>query len=250
MTIMPTIPAPGDRTAALTGLTISELDHVARRLTPQQRCRRGRPPSLTHHDRVLLVVTALRTNLTERALAAIFRTSQSTVHRTIRNLLPRLAALLDTSRPGEPLILDGTLIPVHDQALTAPSKNYRRSINTQILTTASSRRVVDITAPTPGNRNDIIAARRTVPDLSSHPHPVYADGAYRALPGAHTPPPRTEPRARRRHRRIRARIEHVIARLKDWQILRQCRRRGPAIGFALRAVAYLYNVRLDLRLNS
>jgi hypothetical protein len=35
------------------------------------------------------------------------------------------------------------------------------------------------------------------------------------------------------HRRIRARVEHVIARLKDCQILRQCRRRGEAINHSL-----------------
>jgi hypothetical protein len=27
-------------------------------------------------------------------------------------------------------IIDGTLIPVHDQSITAISKNYRRSVNT------------------------------------------------------------------------------------------------------------------------
>ncbi|MEI6252524.1 MAG: hypothetical protein WCP30_06945 [Mycobacteriaceae bacterium] len=27
------------------------------------------------------------------------------------------------------LLLDGTLIPVHDQSVTRPSKNYRRSVN-------------------------------------------------------------------------------------------------------------------------
>jgi hypothetical protein len=41
----------------------------------------------------------------------------------------------------------------------------------------------------------------------------------------------------------KARIEHVLARMKDWQILRQCRRRGEAINYALQAVAYLYNIK-------
>ena len=43
---------------------------------------------------------------------------------------------------------------------------------------------------------------------------------------------------------LRARIEHVLARMKDWQILRQCRRRGNAINLAARAVAYLWNAKL------
>lgn len=29
--------------------------------------------------------------------------------------------------------LDGTLIPVHDKKRTAKSKNYRRSVNTQVM---------------------------------------------------------------------------------------------------------------------
>jgi Transposase DDE domain len=45
------------------------------------------------------------------------------------------------------------------------------------------------------------------------------------------------------HRKIRARVEHVIARLKDWQILRQCRRRGDAINHALHIVAGLWNLK-------
>jgi hypothetical protein len=54
------------------------------------------------------------------------------------------------------------------------------------------------------------------------------------------------------HRRIRARVEHVIARLKDWQILRQCRRRGDAINHTLQIIAGLWNLktRNHLRVNS
>lgn len=51
-----------------------------------------RPPILNHRKRVLLCLAALRTNLTERALAVIFGTSQSTAHRIIRDLLPAVAA--------------------------------------------------------------------------------------------------------------------------------------------------------------
>lgn len=79
---------------------------------------------------------------------------------------------------------------------------------------------------------------------------LIADGAYRSLPNTVIPPPRTEPSARTEHRRVRARIEHVIARLKDWQILRQCRRRSDAINLACRAVDYLYNAAHGLHINS
>jgi hypothetical protein len=39
-------------------------------------------------------------------------------------------------------INDGTLIPAHDQSITAITKNYRRSVNTQIIICAHRRRVV------------------------------------------------------------------------------------------------------------
>jgi hypothetical protein len=45
------------------------------------------------------------------------------------------------------------------------------------------------------------------------------------------------------HRRITARVEHAIARLKDWQILRQCRRRGDAINHTLQIIAGLWNLK-------
>jgi hypothetical protein len=56
----------------------------------------------------------------------------------------------------------------------------------------------------------------------------------------------------RAHRRVRARVEHVLARLKDWQILRQCRRRGEAINHSLQIVAGLWNLKThkQLRVNT
>jgi hypothetical protein len=49
---------------------------------------------------VLLVLIHMRTNLTTRALAALFDTSQSSVDRTIRYLVPVLAHSL-TPRPDD-----------------------------------------------------------------------------------------------------------------------------------------------------
>jgi len=53
-------------------------------------------------------------------------------------------------------------------------------------------------------------------------------------------------------RRIRARVEHVIARLKDSQILRQCRRRGNTINHSLQIIAGLWNRKThhQLRVNT
>jgi hypothetical protein len=90
--------------------------------------------------RVLLALTHLRTNPTTRALAALFTTSQSTVDRIIHHLVP--LSHPDDSNARRAWIIDGTLIPVHDQTITAISKNYRRSLNTQIIICADRRRVV------------------------------------------------------------------------------------------------------------
>src|ERR1700758_2514327 len=72
-----------------------------------------------------------------RALAALFDTSSSAVDRTIHHLVPVLADTLtpnsNAGRGPGMRIIDGTVIPVLDQAITAPSKNCRRSINTQIM---------------------------------------------------------------------------------------------------------------------
>ena len=215
----------------LAGLTRAEFQALLPYLsgpTP-----RGRPWSLTLPARLLLVLIQLRTNLTTRALAALFRTSQSSVDRIIHDLTPRLARLLgpdggaavDTAVH----IIDGTLVPVHDQSLTAASKNYRRSINTQIVVSAVDRTVTAVSPAWPGNRNDIVVARAEL-DLNNYGC-LLGDGGYQGLPDIETP--RRGPDGRivrdhawRRHRRIRASVEHVIARLKDWQCLRQFRRRG------------------------
>jgi len=55
----------------------------------------------------------------------------------------------------------------------------------------------------------------------------------------------------RAHRRIRARVEHVIARLKHWQLLRQCPRRAETINPTLQIIAGLWNLKThrQLRVN-
>lgn len=245
----------------LTGLDPNVFAHVVTAVAQVLTPRRGRPWSLPLPLplRVLIVCVALRTNLTERALAAVFNTSQSSIDRTVRHLTPILAGLFQPPRPDRrrTWVVDGTLIPVHDQTRTACSKNYRRSVNVQVVVRASDRTVVEVGRAWPGNRNDIVVARATLgPVLAEAPRRVLADGAYRALPAVITPPRgpdgKTKPgRTTRAHRRRRAVVEHVLARLKDWQLHRQCRRRHNGIDETFCAVAYLYNLRRqELRVNS
>ncbi len=99
------------------------------------------------------------------------------------------------------------------------------------------------------NRNDVIVARHTVAHLLDSGHMILGDGGYRGIRTITSPRRDTTGRIvqdnrYRRHRRIRARVEHVIARLKDWQILRQCRRRGQAIDHSLQIITGLWNLKL------
>ena len=210
--------------------------------------------------RLLLVLIHLPTNPTTRALAALFHTSQSTLDRVIHHLLPVPA---DVVRPApddtntHPWIIDATPIPVHDQSISATSKNYRRSSNTPIIICAHLRRVVVARRCWPGNRNDVIVARHTVAPPLSADRQVLGDRGHRGITTITTPRrDHTGPIIRddhyRAHRRIPARVDHVIARLKDWQILRQCRRRAQAINHSLQVIAGLWNLKThkQLRVNS
>jgi hypothetical protein len=58
--------------------------------------------------------------------------------------------------------VDGTLIPVHDKTKTAKAKDYRRSVNVQIVYRDRQRRVVAVGDAWPGNRNNIVVFLETV----------------------------------------------------------------------------------------
>ncbi|MGI5133627.1 transposase [Streptomyces sp. CA-106110] len=148
-------------------------------------------------------------------------------------------------------IVDATLIPVHDQQRAAKSKNYRHSVNAQILCRARHRRVVAVKDAWPGNRNDNVVFRETLQKtLPDHPRPS-GDGGYRGRDRIRTPRRGLDGRLikDRTYRRFRKRCavaEHTIARLKDHQILRQRRRRGEAVNHAVAGVAALHNLKIDI----
>jgi hypothetical protein len=219
----------------------------------------GRPWGLPLPVRLLLVLTHLPTNLTTRALAALLSTSQSTVDRIIDHLVPVLATLLrlDANSAGQPWIIDATPIPVHDQSITAISNNYRRSVNTQIVIGAQRRTLITVGRCWPATATTSSWPATPSPICSTAPGQSWATADTAASP--RSPVHAQQPTARiihddhyRKRRRIRARVEHVIARLKDRQILRQCRRRGQAINHSLHIVAGLWNLKTrgQLRVNS
>ena len=209
--------------------------------------RRGRPWSASLGRRLLVTCAALRTNLTFRELAAVFGISKSAAHRMVAAITPRLAAIATQVSPDRrwSWVVDGTLVPTRDHTRAARSKNYRWSCNARDL------KVIASVAGGPGNRNDPFHYRgSSIQTLCQVHGRVLADGGYRGVPELVTPTFRgrrmVRDRAWRSHRRRRARVEHAIARLKDWRVLRDHRRRGQHLATTLQAVVVLHNLKHDL----
>ncbi|MDQ1033783.1 hypothetical protein QFZ75_000199 [Streptomyces sp. V3I8] len=80
---------------------------------------------------------------------------------------------------------------------------------------------------------------------------VLGDGAYintglivphRKRPGR--PLLKGEEEDNAQHRKVRARVEHIFSRMKNYKILRDCRQRGDGLHHAVQAVARMHNLGL------
>ncbi|MEU0197267.1 MULTISPECIES: transposase [unclassified Streptomyces] len=212
----------------------------------------GRPWCLPLAERVLVVAVYYRTNLTMRQLAPLFGCSPATVCRVIQRLRP-LLALEPASRPVAGVerlwIVDGTLIPVRDRQVAASSRNYRFSANVQVIIDADTRLVVASARPAAGDKADAHAWRESDLPAVAAGTTVIADGAYFGT-GLIVPHRRRAGRPLLRgqeednaeHRRVRARVEHTFARMKNWKILCDCRQRGDGLHHAVQAVAIMHNL--------
>jgi hypothetical protein len=168
----------------------------------------------------------------------------------LRTIVGRVAHLT-SRRPGRPWrraswIIDGSFVPTRNHARAAKSKNYRWSCNLQLVIRRRDLHVLAIAGGGPGNRNDLLHyAGCAVASLCRQHGGVLADGGYRGIRELRTPRfagrRMVRDRAWRRHRKRRARVEHAIARLKDWRVLRDYRRRGDTLVTAASAIAYLQN---------
>ena len=243
---------------SLTGLAPRALDMIVRHVRPAI-ARRGRSWALPLEQRVIIACTSLRTNLTVRELAAVFGISPSQAHRIVTDLIPRIAALLRATQPHvdrrHAWVVDGTLVPTRDHSAAAKAKNYRWSCNAQVLIRRRDLHVIAVAAGGPGNRNDPIHYRGSEVERLCRVHGrVLADAGYRGVPELVVPAFRGRRMIRdrrwRSHRRRRARVEHALARLKDWRVLRDYRRRGAHLLQSLQAIAVLHNIRIELRNNS
>jgi hypothetical protein len=213
----------------------------------------GRRWGLSLADRVLLTVVYYRTNLTFRQVALLFGMSKSAVHRVVDRIAPLL--VLPPARasdgPDSVRIVDGTLVPTHDRSVSASSKNYRYSVNMQVVIDANTRLNVAVGTTLPGNRHDSRAYRESGVDQQCVGAHVMADGGYRGNPEVIMPyrkpgdgrdlPGRQE-ELNRVHRRVRARVEHGLAHMKSWNILRNCRRKRTGVWYATQGVALMRNL--------
>ncbi|WP_093872117.1 transposase [Streptomyces sp. TLI_105] len=241
--------------APFTGLSPRRFDKLVTALRSEgaDEVRRGRPWGLPLEDRVLLVTTYWRTNLTLRQLAPLFGVSKSAADHVIRHLGPLLALRpRKRFRKNTVLIVDGTLVPTRDHTVAEQSKNYRYSTNHQVVIDADTRLVVVVGQPLPGNRNDCKAWELSGAKAAVGRTTVVADGGYRGT-GLVIPHRRERGQSKlpawkeehnASHRQVRARIEHAFARMKAWKILRDCRLKGDGVRHAMSGIARLHNLSL------
>ncbi|WP_435285823.1 transposase [Streptomyces bacillaris] len=215
--------------------------------------RKGRPWSLPLEDRALLVAAYWRTNLTMRQLAPLFGISKSAADRIIDHLGP-LFSLQPRRRFANDtvLIVDGTLVPTRDHSVAERSKNYRYSTNHQVVIDAHTRLVVVVGRPLAGNRNDCKAWEESGAKAAVGATLTIADGGYLGtglvIPHRRerfqTELPAWKEEHNKSHKQVRARVEHVFARMKTWKILRDCRLRGDGVHYAMLGVARMHNLAL------
>ncbi|MER6221120.1 transposase family protein [Streptomyces sp900105755] len=215
---------------------------------------RDRPRSLPLAERVLMVAVYYRTNLTMRQLGPLFGVSSSTVCRVIQRLGPLLALepVTRTADAADRLwIVDGTLVPVRDRSVGSSSRAYRFSANVQVIVDADTRLVIAAARPVPGTTADAHAWRASGLSERCQGVTVLGDGAYlncgmvvphRKRPHRPLLPGEEEDNAA--HRKVRARVEHVIGRMKNYKILRDCRQRGNGLHHAVQAVTHMHNLAL------
>ena len=202
----------------------------------------------------MLTAVYYRTNLTFRQAALLFGISKSAANRVVDHLAP-LLALLPVARKHSldtVLIVDGTLVPTYDRTMSASGKNYRYSVNMQVVIDAGTRLVVAIGEPTPGNRNDCRAYTDSGVDQQRRGAKVMADGGYQGnaevimpyrTPRKGQPPlPQRKEDLNTVHKSVRARVEHTLAHMKSWNILRNCRRTRDGVRHATHGIAFMRNL--------
>ncbi len=164
--------------------------------------------------------------------------SKSAADRIIGHLGPSLAFQpRKRFRKDAVPIVDGTLVPTRDHTVAEQSKNYRYSTNHQVVIDADTRLVVAVGRPLPGNRNELQGVGTVRCEGRRRPDHGHRERGQTELPA-------WKEEYNTSHRKVRARVEHVFARMKTWKILRDCRLKGDGIHTAMLGIARLHNLAL------
>jgi hypothetical protein len=118
-----------------------------------------------------------------------------------------------------------------------------------VVIDADTRLVVAVGRPLPGNRNDCLAWAESGAKAAVGNTMTIADGGY---PGTGLVMPHRRRKEEdlpswkqahnKSHKQVRARVEHVSARMKTWKILRDCRLKGDGVHTAMLGIARLHNL--------
>lgn len=122
----------------------------------------------------------------------------------------------------------------------------------QVVIDADTRLVVAVGRPLPGNRNDCLAGELSGAKVAVGKAVVISDGGYRGtslvIPHRRERGQAELPAWKEQHNtshcKVRARVEHVFARMKSWKILRDCRLKGEGVHNAMLGIACLHNLAL------
>jgi hypothetical protein len=248
------------RYEAITGLDREQLIELTARVHARLGgwSSNGRPFALGLFNSVTVVVALLRENLTQSFAGAIFEVSQSTISRRWDLLRPLIEEVLTEFVPPpakvagtSSVLVDGTLIPTwdwHHRDDLYSGKHGDHGINLQVAGLWSGHQLVTVGEPVPGAHHDAYAwsasgLAERLADLD-----IVGDLGYLGLSlttgtrkpaGADLSEDRQQ--ANRALNQFRARMEHIIAHLKNWKILSH-RYRGPLdkLGEVIRAIVALH----------
>jgi len=103
----------------------------------------------------------------------------------------------------------------------------------------------------PGNRNDTVVYQSSGINAKLAGRATMADGAHRGNPEVIIPYrkpddgsalPHWQEDLNAVHRSVRARVEHTLARMKEYKILRDYRRAAHTLTDTASGIAHLYNI--------
>jgi hypothetical protein len=250
----------------MTGLSQEQLELLIDRVADQVGAwqpPRGRHRKLDLATAVTMTLVWLRHNLSQVLLGAFYGISQATVSRIITRLgelvmraanqgMPGLAQ----TRPGERLLLDGSLLPTGQRAGQEgqdlySGKRHQAGMNVQVISDRWGR-LVGVSDPTPGAMHDARSFVVGGLDRALADRSVLADLGFLGC-GVATPvrkPPggelcELEKANNRAHASARAPVERTIALLKQWRVVGSGYR-GPLAGFpkVIRTVVALEKFRI------